>query len=79
MYYGPSYPWTFRWYRCHGCCAEYLTDVGRSSRSCNQCWQSDLHIHSDGDGELPCEDHVLRARDEHRERYRERTGKRAGE
>lgn len=47
---------TLRWYKCHGCGAEYPFAEGiRSSTGCSNvaCAQPSLHIHSDLDGEKP--------------------------
>lgn len=44
------------WYVCHSCGWEALTSDGvRNSRGCGnpECWTSDLHVHSNADGELP--------------------------
>lgn len=45
---------TLRWYKCHGCGAEYPVRAGvRTSRACSECDSPDIHIHSDLDGEKP--------------------------
>jgi hypothetical protein len=47
---------TRRWYKCHGCGAEYQISVGiRNSAGCSNptCANPNIHIHSDLDGEQP--------------------------
>lgn len=47
---------TLRWYKCHGCNAEYaFADGIRPPTGCanSACFSPDIHIHSDLDGEKP--------------------------
>ena len=47
---------TLRWYKCHGCGAEYPMHGGvRASAACSNvtCNRPNIHIHSDLDGEKP--------------------------
>lgn len=51
---GDQPPRRFSWYKCHNCGAEYSIAAGvRSSRGCGNCYQGDIHLHSNQDGELP--------------------------
>lgn len=56
----------YRWYRCHGCGAEYSikTDGVRNSAGC-LCPNPDVHVHSDLDGEVPNKAELQMERDEH--------------
>jgi hypothetical protein len=46
---------TLRWYKCHGCGAEYPMDGVRPGTGCANpaCHSPNIHIHSDLDGEKP--------------------------
>ena len=47
---------TLRWYKCHGCSAEYsMQDGVRNYEGCSNvaCYAPEIHIHSDLDGEKP--------------------------
>jgi len=45
---------TLSWYMCHNCGKEFrIADGVRNSRGCDNCWNPNVHIHSNVDGELP--------------------------
>lgn len=49
------------WLRCHGCGTEYsMADGARNKGGCGnlKCFHSDIHIHSDRDGERPTDEYV---------------------
>lgn len=49
------------WFRCHGCGKEYpLSDGIRGNIGCNNpcCYHSDIHLHSNADGEIPRDEYV---------------------
>jgi hypothetical protein len=49
------------WLKCHNCGKEYaMSDGVRTANGCAnyECFRSDIHIHSDRDGERPTDEYV---------------------